>query len=201
VHNAGLFSNYVATNFQVYDTPSVSTTLYVWGAQVELGSYATSYIPTTSSSVTRLADIATNDNPNLIGLNEFTFCWDGVLDSPRNGSGTFAHLILDGTIGFKGASTTNITIDVYGSGNFAKATSVQTLSEGRHKLLLKMSASGTGKVFIDGSEISGGITYSGTAFTTDDGKLDGGSYKQNVNKVLVFPTALTDAECIALTTL
>ncbi|MDB2611849.1 hypothetical protein N9Z24_03755 [Gammaproteobacteria bacterium] len=173
----------------------------MYGWQSEEASYPTSYIPTYGSSVTRGSDIATNDNVNLIGLDEFTFLWDGVLDSPRNGSGTFAHLTLDGTIGFKGASNTDIRVDVVGSGNFAKGTSVQTLTEGRHKLLLKMSASGTGKVFIDGSEISGGITYSGTTFTTDDGKLDGGSYKQNVNKVLVFPTDLTDAECIALTTI
>lgn len=51
----------IATN-----APSAAASSFlVWGAQVELGSYATSYIPTAGSQVTRTADIAAIVAPNF----------------------------------------------------------------------------------------------------------------------------------------
>jgi hypothetical protein len=49
---------------------------YLWGAQVEAGAYGTSYIPTTSASVTRNADIISKTGiSSLIGQTEGTiFC-------------------------------------------------------------------------------------------------------------------------------
>ena len=62
---------------------ALNLTAYTWGAQFEAGSVATSYIPTTTGTVTRNADIVTNNTfviPNLIGaiLTEF--------DSPTSGT-------------------------------------------------------------------------------------------------------------------
>jgi len=43
-----------------YPSRKANTTIYIWGAQVEQQSYATSYIPTEGSSVTRNRDVCNN---------------------------------------------------------------------------------------------------------------------------------------------
>jgi hypothetical protein len=61
-------------------------TYSIWGAQLELGSYATSYIPTVASTVTRNADVISKTGiSSLIGQTEGTmFCeiqnWQTQLD-------------------------------------------------------------------------------------------------------------------------
>lgn len=43
----------------VYGTSATTSSAYFWGAQVELGSFATSHIPTTTAAVTRQYDLIT----------------------------------------------------------------------------------------------------------------------------------------------
>ena len=55
---------------------------FIWGAQLEAGSYATSYIPTTSASVTRNADVISKTGiSSLIGQTEGTIFFDGILNN------------------------------------------------------------------------------------------------------------------------
>jgi len=54
-------------------TATIGTNLYVWGAQLETGSVATSYIPTTTGSITRNGDvISVTGVAGLIGQTEGT---------------------------------------------------------------------------------------------------------------------------------
>jgi hypothetical protein len=60
-------------------------TLYFWGCQVEQGSYPTSYIPTTTASVTRNADVISKTGiSSLIGQTEGTLFIDANISLRSN---------------------------------------------------------------------------------------------------------------------
>ena len=59
--------NQTASSSVIYiDTPGDGTSgIYVWGAQYEQGAHATSYIPTSGSTVTRADDFAVIKGTNF----------------------------------------------------------------------------------------------------------------------------------------
>jgi hypothetical protein len=61
---------------------------YVWGAQLEQASFASSYIPTTSATVTRAADLLNYPPVGNVSTDAGTFYAEAITNNPSNASGT-----------------------------------------------------------------------------------------------------------------
>ena len=181
----------------------------VFGFQMEEGSYATSYIPTQGSAVTRLADVCKNGgNEQVINSTE------GVLYAEiaalADDSTDRRISISDGTtnnrmcIGFDNASN-KIKYFLISSNTIqtSEDVSVSNITQ-FNKIAFKFKANDF-KLYINGSVIASdtsGSTFS--ANTLNVVKFAGFSgtsqnFYGNVKDVRVYNTALTDQELIALT--
>ena len=174
--------------------------LFIWGAQLETGSNATSYIPTIASSVTRNLDDFSTTNLISKGLivNDYTLFLD--ITNPLLGS----QFILDprdvsnNRTGILRVSGTNATLsDITGGSTL---TMPNALTLGKAKMCVKR----TGNVI---SFFTNGVKFASTT-TTTAGTINnlqtgvGNSGNSSfINSVILFPTALIDQECIDLTTL
>ena len=73
------------TTIETYIVLNTSSTYNIWGAQLEAGAYATSYIPTVASAVTRNADVISKTGiSSLIGQTEGTLFYDGFYGNELN---------------------------------------------------------------------------------------------------------------------
>lgn len=99
--------------------------LYIWGAQLEAGSFATSYIPTTSAQVTRAADAASMTGTNFSSWyrqDEGTF----VVEFTTSITTTSAYRrVIDANDGTN-PNTINLEFDGSGTGKFAESVGNST---------------------------------------------------------------------------
>jgi hypothetical protein len=177
----------------------------IWGAQAEAGTYPTSYIPTTSSSATRVADVCSKTGiSSLIGQTE------GVLFVDINRTQKSENFNVPISIGL-GVNvvqlyftSTNVLIgQVYTSAGQQVAITSSALANGRYKIALAY-ASNDFAMYINGTQI--GTDSSGTVPTCSQlyiGNDDTGtsSFNDSINQAILFPTRLTNAELASLTTL
>ncbi len=182
--------------------------LYVYGAQIEQGSYPTSYIPTYGSSVTRSRDLVDNQSLNpVLGDGDLTILYDFNYDvTGREGSGQL-FLTFSGTdsLGIKGTQSINRSLQIFSNGGFGNNITFNNSSPyaTRHKVLLRIT-SDIVELFYNGSKHNDTINTNGIvgSYAWDRIKIDAtNAFFAELNQVASFNTALTDSECIALTTL
>ena len=188
-----------------------TSSIFVWGAQVETGPIATSYIPTTTASVTRVKDqIALESASSLIGQTEGTIY---IEVDWRLATGTTQNLLNlnDGTGSnrfFIQKTTANFLI------MFAQANSVVLTSQGVDSSgfsgIQKIAfayADSDFELYRNGSSISSDTSGSLAALATltdiDLGQNRDASAQANmhIRAFALYPKRLSDAEAQALTTL
>jgi hypothetical protein len=183
-----------------------SLTAYFWGAQIEISAYPTSYIPTTSTSVTRLADSCYKTGiSSLIGQTEGTiyadFYYDGV-SVDFNLLNTYQNSTPTNRIQINIASNKYLTFYSHPDCFIASASAV---TMGRHKVAV-VYKNDDFALYLDGVLI--GTDTSGAVVTTDSLILNDlavlpNVYKQKVqfNTIALWKRRLTNTELAQLTTL
>jgi hypothetical protein len=186
-------------------------TTFLWGCQLEVGNYPTSYIPTTSAAVTRNADaISKTGISSLINSTEGVLFIEtkGFVDTQPNS--TYIQLSKNGESGFNNslvlAHRNNGFFRVYANGSITPDIQFNLNIDftENHKIAVLYKLNGY-KLFIDGVAQNLYLTPTQVVFSGLDNlsfDLRGSqSWNAKIKNFILFPSALSDAELTELTTL
>ena len=177
--------------------------VYVWGAQIETGAIPTSYIPTTTGSATRNADVCT-----VSGVSGYIGQTEGTL-------------YLDLSYERQGSSTNNRWLELFGSSDnigLAVASTIRSIVNGQSDTLSGADTTSRFKIAW-GYDSSGVVCFvNGTQFTLTNGgaqvitsldsfRIDmsstGGQriFNNRIRAIALYTTRLTDDQLANLTRL
>jgi len=180
----------------------------IYGGSLELGSYATSYIPTLGSSSTRGVDLAVDTAASsLIGQTEGTIYAEVNFDSNVNTEGYIVRLddtSFNDTVVLSRGNDKRLNAILRAGGS--TIVNIQQDNFNGLKRVAFAYKSGSFAVYVDGVQVgtsaatyTNGITYGEVrigGFDASTANMSGG-----ISKVLLFKTRLTNAQLAELTTL
>ena len=167
---------------------------FFYGAQLEEGSYPTSYIPNHSGgSVTRSIDIISKDLTSVINNNQMTMFVDvksltsitTVIAANNFGDLRWYHLPAN-------------TFRFYKMDDATWITNSFVVNEG-DKIALTLTDT-QAKLFVNGAQVGTTFTLTTSFQNFSNLNYNVGSSKNEWNQLLFFSTPLSDADCITLTT-
>ena len=204
-----IFNTGTNTTFYVFLSNALNSggTIQLWGAQLEEATYATSYIPTDGTTVTRVKDQYTKT-----GISDLINSEEGVLflemAALADDNTTRRISLSDGSIDeritiYFGTGSNVVQGFVFSSGT--EYSFNQTLSDTTsfNKIALKWKVDDFA-VWINGNEydvsISGGVPSGLNKLSFDRGDTNLNPLYAKVKQLQVYDTALTDSELETLTT-
>jgi hypothetical protein len=178
--------------------------IYIWGAQLEAGSYATSYIPTTSAIVTRNADVISKTGiSSLIGQTEGTMFLDVNVTRDVSSFYNLASLIGANSDIYITINTFITTGNIYGEikNTTQQALIISSVNSGRCKIALAYKNNDIA-LYINGNLI--GTDTSATipatsAFSFEYDVSIGNRNTKNINDFTLWKTRLTNSQLAELT--
>lgn len=170
--------------------------------QLETGSYATSYIPTTTSTVTRNADLITLNN---IYTNNFITSSGGTwfielnnnFALTRDAAGTFQIGDLLGNNFSIKSTVSNTRLSIVKNISNVQTVLYTTLTD-IVKIAIDWNGT-TADVFVNGIKVVTATSFTTTNMNSLTTSIS--DVPRYIKSTMLFPTPLTDAECISLTTL
>ena len=196
------------TTIETYIVLNTYSTYNIWGAQIEAGSYPTSYIPTVASSVTRNADVISKTGiSSLIGQTEGTmFAEVNISNFDTSADQLIVQLFKN--------STNRFGINIYRDGANNKFQFFQLFGGSLQVNIESIASSGVFKLagayknndyifYINGVQIGSDTSASvpDTSEINIGSLASGNQFGNRIKSVQLYKTRLTNSELAQLTTL